>query len=208
MFRRYPVQILQFPDIVRRHPAVLPCRGVPVHPALVVPQKPVHVELKEVFLLLVRCQKRPYHRLLPPAHPRIQRVLHKFQGLLLNIIEAALFQVAYHMGRHPEDPRDLINLELPRLQKLCLLRRNGNRRILHPLFQNRHLVCIPTSAKSRLPAFPHPARILDRPRMLQHSRRGSAVRKELTSVFLRGNRQADRILRHRDRRIPYQTVKP
>ena len=52
----------------------------------------------------------------------MERVLHELKGLLLNIGKARLLKVAHHVRRHPENPGNLIDLELPSLQKLCLLR--------------------------------------------------------------------------------------
>ena len=45
----------------------------------------------------------------------------------------ALFQVAHHMRRHTENPRNLIDLELPCLQELRLFRGNRDGRVFHPL---------------------------------------------------------------------------
>src|SRR5699024_5858975 len=43
---RDAVHVLQFPDIVGAHPAVLPCRSVAGHPAgIIAPEQPLHVEL-------------------------------------------------------------------------------------------------------------------------------------------------------------------
>ena len=111
------------------------------------------------------------------------------------------------MRRHPENPGDLIQLELPRLQKLRLLRRDRDGRVLHPFLQHRHLVGVPASSEGPLPAFPHPTGILDRPRMLQHPGRRRAVGEKLRPVFLAGHGHADGILRHSDRRIAHQPVK-
>src|SRR5699024_4529352 len=48
---RDAVHVLQFPDIVGAHPAVLPCRSVAGHPAgIIAPEQPLHVELGKVLL--------------------------------------------------------------------------------------------------------------------------------------------------------------
>ncbi|SQH28329.1 Uncharacterised protein [Arcanobacterium haemolyticum] len=54
-----------------------------------------------------------YDGLFPPDDPRIKRVLHKFEALLLNIAKARFFQVANHVGRDTKYSGDLIELKLP-----------------------------------------------------------------------------------------------
>ena len=111
------------------------------------------------------------------------------------------------MRRHTEDPRDLIDLELPCFQKLRLFRGNGDRRIFHPLFEYGHLICVMAAAEGGLPALPHPGRVLNRAGMFQHTARLRAVGEELRPVFLAGYCHADGVLCHGDGRIPHQTVK-
>ena len=111
------------------------------------------------------------------------------------------------MRWHTEDPCNLIDLELPCLQELSLLRTDTDRRVLHALFQNGNLICIAASSEGRLPAFPHLARILNSPRMLQHTGRSRTVRKELAAILFGSDCQPYRILGHSDRTVSNQTVK-
>ena len=45
--------------------------------------------------------------------------------------ETGLLQIAHHVGWHPENTGDLIDLELPRLQKLRLFRGDADGRVFH-----------------------------------------------------------------------------
>ena len=111
------------------------------------------------------------------------------------------------MGRHPEDTGDLINLELPCLQKLRLFRGDANGRVFHALLQHGDLIAVAAAAEGGLPTLPDTLRVFDRPRMLQHAARSRAVGKELRPIFLTGNRHADGVLRHSDGGIAHQPVK-
>src|SRR5699024_5113616 len=52
---RDAIHVLQFPDIVGAHPAVLPCRGIAVHPAgIIAPEQPFHIELGKISFLFLR----------------------------------------------------------------------------------------------------------------------------------------------------------
>ena len=72
----------------------------------------------------------------------IQRVLHEFHGLLLNIIEGTFLQVANHVWRDAVETGNLIELELPRFQELCFFRRDADLLVLHAFFQHSHLMGI------------------------------------------------------------------
>ena len=111
------------------------------------------------------------------------------------------------MGRHPEDTGDLIDLELPRFQKLRLFRGDADGRVLHALFQHGNLIAVAAAAEGGLPAFPDTLRVFDGTRMLQDAARSCAVGKELCPVFLTGNRHADGVLCHSDGGIAHQPVK-
>ena len=50
------------------------------------------------------------------------------------------------MWRHPEDAADLIHLELPRFEELCLVIRDAQGREGHALFKDRHTVGIGRAA--------------------------------------------------------------
>ena len=111
------------------------------------------------------------------------------------------------MRRHPEDPGDLIDLELSRIQKLCLLRVDGDWRILHPFFENGYLPGILAATEGRLPAVPDLLRILQDARMLEDTGWCGTILKELTTVFLTGHRESDAVFRHRDRAVSDKAVK-
>ena len=129
---RDAVHILQFPDVVGAHPAVLPCRSIAVHAAGIIPsEQTFHIELGKILFLFLCGKERPLDGLLPAHQPGLQRVFHELQRLLLNIGEAGLFQVANHMGRYSENTGDLVDLELSRFQKLRLFRGDANGRIFH-----------------------------------------------------------------------------
>ena len=114
--RRDAVEVFQLPDVVGGHPAVLPRGGVTVHAALIIAaQQTFHIEFEEVLFLFFRREKGTGQGLFPAHHPRVQRVLHKLQRLLLNIRKARLLQITDHVGRHPENSSDFIDLELARL---------------------------------------------------------------------------------------------
>ena len=203
----YPVEVLELADVVGGHPAVLAGCGVAVHAALVIAaQKPVHVELDEVALLLVRGEQGADHGLLPARHPRVEGVLHELQRLLLDVREARLLEVAHHVGRHPEDPGDLVDLELARLQELRLLRGDGDGRVLHALLQDGDLVRVAAPGEALVPALAHALRVFDRPGVLQKASGRGTVREELSAVLLGGDGEADGVLRHRDRAVAHEAV--
>src|SRR5699024_6865080 len=61
---RDAVHVLQFPDIVGAHPAVLPCGGVAGHPAgIIAPEQPLHIELGKITLLFLRGKQYPLNGL-------------------------------------------------------------------------------------------------------------------------------------------------
>ena len=103
------------------------------------------------------------------------------------------------MGRHSENSSDLIYLKFPCLQKLCFVRRDGNRSIFHALFQDGNLVAVGRTAEGGVPGITHPCRVFQRSRMLQHTAGSCSVGIELTAVFLRRNCQTDGVLRHGDK---------
>ena len=78
-------------------------------------------------------------RLLPSHDPRVERVLHELKGLLLYIGKARLLKISDHVRRDPEDSSYLVDLKFARLEELCLLRRNGDRRVLHAFLQHGDL---------------------------------------------------------------------
>ena len=83
---RNTVEVFKLPNIVSGHPAILTSDRITVHAALVVAsEKPVHIELKEVFLLFIQREQGSLHGLFPAAYPRVERVFYEFQRLLLDI---------------------------------------------------------------------------------------------------------------------------
>lgn len=85
---RDAVHILQFPDVVGAHPAVLPCRSIAVHAAGIIPsEQTFHIELGKILFLFLCGKERPLDGLLPAHQPGLQRVFHELQRLLLNIGE-------------------------------------------------------------------------------------------------------------------------
>ena len=145
-----------------------------------------------------RGQEGLAHGLFPPGYPGPQGVFHKFQRLLLDVGESGFFQIPDHMRRYPEDSGDLINLELPGFQELCLVRRDPDRRVLHAFFQDSHFPGVGASPELGLPGFPDPLRIFDGPRMLQDAAGRSPVGKELGPELLTSNGHADGVLGHGD----------
>ena len=111
------------------------------------------------------------------------------------------------MGRHPENSSDLIDLKFPCLQELCFVRRDGNGRIFHALFQDGNLVAVGRTAKGGVPGITHPGGVFQRSRMLQYTAGCCSVGVELTAVLLRRDCQTDGVLRHGDRTVAYQSVK-
>ena len=70
----------------------------------------------------------------------------KVDALVLNVRESSVLKVANQMRRHPEDAADLIHLELPRFEELCLVIRDAQGREGHALFKDRHTVGIGRAA--------------------------------------------------------------
>lgn len=162
------IEVLQTSDVVRGEPTVLSADSVPFHAALVVPaQKPVHLEANEIFLSLLIRKQSFLQRLLPAHHPRTQCVLDELKGLLLDIVEARFLQVADHMRRHTVEPRNLIDLELPRLKELRFFWRYGNLLILDALFENGDSARIHRTTVDGVPAFAQLRRVFQYARMLQ-----------------------------------------
>ena len=145
--------------------------------------------------------------LLPADHPGVQRVFYELQRLLLNIRKARLFQVTHHVGRHSENSRDLIDLEFSRLQKLRLLRRDADGRVLHALLQHGDLVAVAAAAEGGLPALPHPLGVFYGAGMFQHTAGGRAIGEELSPVLLAGNRHTDGVLGHGNGTVSHQPIK-
>ena len=206
-FCRDAVEVFQLTDVVGGHPAVLPRGGVPVHAALVIAaQQAFHIEFEEVLFLFFRREQGAGQGLLPAHYPRVQRVLHELQRLLLNIRKARLLQIADHVGRHPENSSDFIDLELASLKELRLLRCDGDRRVLHALLQNRNLPGVLTSGEALIPALANAVRIFHRAGVFQEAARCRAVGEELRAVLLGGNGEADGILGHRNRAVADKAI--
>ncbi len=100
-------------------------------------------------------------------------------------------------GRHTENPRYLIDLELPRFQKLRLFREMEMACISCPSSKTATLFALwlPPKVDCQLSPLPF-GRVFQRPRMLQHAARLCAVGEELRPVFLAGNRHPDSVLCH------------
>jgi len=107
---------------------------------------------------------------------------------------------------HAEDARDLVDLELARLEELSLLGRDRDRRVLHPLLEDGDLVRVRRAAELPLPGVAQPRGVFHGPRMLQHPAGGGPVGEELGPVLLAGDRHADGVLGHRDWRVAHQAV--
>ena len=166
--------------------------------SIIAPQEPFYVEADKILLFLIRRKQDPLDGLLPAHQPGFQGVFHKLQGLLLNVGEAGFLQVTDHVGRHPEDPCDLIDLELPCFQELRLLRRDGDGRVFQPLLKHSDFVAVCRAPELTHPGIPHPLRVLDGSRMLQHTAWLRAICKKFGAVFLCGNGKADGVLCHRN----------
>ena len=60
----------------------------------------------------------------------------------------------------------MIDLELPRFQKLRLFRGDANRRVFHALLQHGDLIAVRRSAEGGLSDLPDTLRVFNRPGML------------------------------------------
>ena len=138
--------------IIRREEAVTDAGRITVHPALVVTtEQTVHIEFREVGILLLFQQQILDDALLDADKPRGQGVHHEVQRLVFNVGEGRPGQIGYQMRRHTEDTADLRHGKLLCFQKLAVLRRQGNRFIGHVLFQHYHTMGIGCTAIGRLP---------------------------------------------------------
>ena len=95
----------------------------------------------------------------------IQRVLHEFHGLLLNIIEGTFLQVANHVWRDAVEPGNLIELELPCFEELCFFRRDADLLVLHAFFHHSHLMGISRPPVDGIPGVTDFRRVLEDARM-------------------------------------------
>ena len=114
------VHILQLPDVVRAHPAVLPSNGVALHAGFVIaPHETIHIKTDIINALLLVGKERAVHGLFQSHDPGANGVYGKRNGLMLDIRKRSMFQIAHHMRRHAIDAADLRHLKLARFQKLC-----------------------------------------------------------------------------------------
>ena len=111
------------------------------------------------------------------------------------------------MWRHPENSSYLIYLKFSGLQKLSLIRADGNRRVFQALLQHCNLMGIGAATEGCVPAVPDSPWVLQGTRMLKDSGWICTVGEELGSIFLAGNRHTDGVLCHRNRGITYKTIK-
>ena len=103
------IHVLKFPHIIHGKNSVLNAGRITVHAALVVsPQEPVYIKADEVAFLFLRRKERALHGLFPAYEPRLQRISDKFQALLLNVREGCMFQIADHVRRDAENPRNFV----------------------------------------------------------------------------------------------------
>ena len=126
------IHILKPADIVRTEKAILKSDRIAFHTgAVVTPHQAVHIEFREVFVLLVSDQHILNDGLLEPRQPRHKRVLDEIYSHMLNIVESAPFQVLHHVGRHTKNTADFFHAELSGGQKLTVFRRQTNRFVCH-----------------------------------------------------------------------------
>lgn len=95
----------------------------------------------------------------------IQRVLHEFHGLLLNIIEGTFLQVANHVWRDAVETGNLIELEFPGFEELCFFRRDADLLVLHAFFHHSHLMGISRPPIDGIPGVTDFRRVLEDARM-------------------------------------------
>ena len=112
------------------------------------------------------------------------------------------------MWRHSENSSYLIDLKFSGFEELCFVGRDRDRRVFHAFLQHRHLVRVGTAAEGRIPALSHLARVFQHTRMLQHTAGGGTIGVELTAIFLCGDGKTDGVLRHCNRTVSNQTIKP
>ena len=186
--------------IIRREEAVADAGRITVHPALVIAtEQTIHIEFREVGILLLLQQQILDDALLDADKPRGQGVHHEVQRLVFNVGEGRPGQIGYQMRRHTEDTADLRHGKLLRFQKLAVLRRQGDRFVGHAFFQYSHTMGIGCTAISRLPAIPDTVRVFHNAGMFQHATGLCAVLEERGAVFIHGNGSAEAVLHHGDR---------
>nr|DAU01013.1 MAG TPA: hypothetical protein [Caudoviricetes sp.] len=202
------VEVLQFPDVVGAHPAVLPAHGIAVHARLIIAaQQALHVEPGKIPRLFRGQQQGAVNGLFPAGDPRGERVFHEFQRLLLDVGEGRLVQIAHHVGRHAENARDFVDLEFAGFEELCLLRRNGDGLIAHSLFEDGDTVSVSAALINGVPGIAHALGVFYHARMLQHAARLRAVLIKGRAVFVAGEAHADGLLRHGDGTVADEAVK-
>src|SRR5690606_23499621 len=124
-------------------PAILASNRISLHASLeITAEQAVHRELGEVYLSLARRQQAFTNRLFPADEPRADGMYRKLDGLMLDVREGGMFQVANQMRRHAVNTTDLVHLEFSCFQELCIIRRNTDFMILHAFLQNRNSVRI------------------------------------------------------------------
>ena len=76
-----------------------------------------------------------------------------------------------------------------------------------PLLKHSDLVAVCRAPELTHPGIPHPLRVLDGSRMLQHTAWLRAICKKFGAVFLCGNGKADDVFCHRNGGVAHQPVK-
>ena len=183
--------------IIRREEAVADAGRITVHPALVIAtEQTIHIEFREVGILLLLQQQILDDALLNADKPRGQGVHHKVQRLVFNVGECGSGQIGYQMRRHTEDAADLRHRKLLRFKELTVLRWQRDRFVGHALFQHSHTMGIGSTAISRFPAIPDTVRVFHNAGMFQHTTGLCAVLEERGTVFVHCNGSAEAVLHH------------
>src|SRR4249920_1301455 len=82
----------------------------------------------------------PVKLLLPAHQPGPERIFDELQALLFDVRERSAVKIADQMRRHSEDPADLVDLKLARLDELRVIGLERGRRELHSFFEDRYFV--------------------------------------------------------------------
>ena len=147
LFRGDQIHVLQTMDIVRRKEAIGNTGRITVHAALIITtKKPIHIELRKHLILLCIQQQVFDDRLLNAHQPWSQGVDHEVNALMLDIGVGSMLQILHKMRRYTEDTADLVHTEFSGGEKLTILRRQGDRFVGHPLFQDCYLMGVISSA--------------------------------------------------------------
>ena len=131
-----------------------------------------------------------------------------FLRQLGDIVVRGALEIADHVGRDAERPRDFLNLKPARGDKLGVSRRHRDRLIFQPLLQNHDLAGVLQTGLLVFPVLPHALGGVGGQFLVRRQDPGQAgaLPHPLRRLALIGQRQADRFLGHHDPRRADQPV--